>query len=588
MSIRSRLFPWFAVLPFLGCTNGTAGGAGEVSFVVADAASDEVVQFEVDIASVVLTSIDGTTINVLPRATRVDFADLHSVGELIHAQQLTAGTYVSLTMNLDFSTAAVAILGQTGPASVVDASGVPITTLLPVQVDFALRSRPLIRSGRHHLFQIDLDLDQALTVDSGANEVTFAPVLSAVVDPTSPRPATTTGILTAVDTVARTFAVERRALDGNALATWTVQTANLSVFQVDGVVSLGATGLAAMQAHVGERVFTQGTLDVTDRVIFGAMAEVGAGVPGNGQDWVVGHVTGRNNGAGSDAALTVVGRSLDVGTGTRRYNVAHTVNVSFANTKVLRRGAGNLLDTDAINVGQLVLVFGDLSGTTMDATASTGVVRMLHTRVFGTATGPVSGGRLTLNLARFDLRLESAFNFTVGGTSQADHNAYTVEVGTLPLAGITTGSKIEATAWINPVGNSVDADSEALSILDRSSGGRALLLQWGTPSPTAIAATTATSITVNLPGATIATVGDGFAPVAVTSSPSPTLVPLASTGLYRIVLGEAVGVHFTFDTFRRALVALNTTHSVFRIAALGTYDPSTQAFSAATATVVLQ
>ena len=41
-----------------------------------------------------------------------------------------------------------------------------------------------------------------------------------------------------------------------------------------------------------------------------AAIETGAGTPGNGQDWVVGHIVGRDNGAGSSATLTVAGMSL--------------------------------------------------------------------------------------------------------------------------------------------------------------------------------------------------------------------------------------------------------------------------------------
>ena len=59
-------------------------------------------------------------------------------------------------------------------------------------------------------------------------------------------------------------------------------------------------------------------------------------------------------------------------------------------------------------------------------------------------------------------------------------------------------------------------------------------------------------------------------------------------GIYRLVLGSSVGVHFTFDTFRTTLQTLAATHTISRIAAIGTYDDSTQTFSAATATVVLQ
>lgn len=577
-----------ACLSWSACANGDLDGVGSVRFVLTDAAVDELVQFEVDVGNVVLTHLDGTLVGVMPRRARVDFTDLTSVGELVTASELPSGTYTALAMDLDFATARVAVLGQSGPATVVDTAGVPITGTVTVSVAFAPRSRPVIGRGRRHLFQLDLELDQAVTVDVGANEVKFAPVLSAVVDPDDERPIVTTGILTAVDLASSTLTVERRAVDGNALAQFTVRTANLTVFQRDGVVELGAAGLAALPPYVGQRIYAQGLLAANEARFDAFAVEIGTGVPGNGQDWVLGHVTGRDLGRGHDATLTVVGRSFDVGTSTRRYNQSHTIAVSLANTKVLRRGFGNAIDSDAINVGQLVFAFGDLTGTALDASAATGVVRLLPTRVFGVAAGAASGGRVTLDVVRFDLRAESAFDFTVGGQLEADRDAFAVDVGSLATSGIVAGSKLEVRAFLSPVGFPSFADAEALAITDRTAAARALLLQWSTPSTSAVAGTTAASITVDLAGAAIAVVGDGFAPVAVTSSPPPILEPLGALGIYRLVLGDEVGVHFTFDGFRRALLPLLGTHGVFRVAAVGTYDAASQTFSASRATVVLR
>ncbi|MGE3171016.1 MAG: DUF4382 domain-containing protein [Planctomycetota bacterium] len=588
--MRRRVSPVFLLLaatwPAAACNNGSNGGTGEVSIVLTDAASDELVQFEVDVANIVLTKASGDTVSVMPRAARIDFADLTTVGELVTAVTLESGTYRSMTMDLDFSSAAVAIVGQTSPAAVVDTAGNPITGTVSVQVDFSVRARPLVRVARHHLFQLDLDLDQGVTVNAGINTVTFAPVLSAVLDPSNPRPVVASAVLAGVDAAAGTFTVDRKALDGNTLATVVVRTGALTVFQVDGQVALGASGLAQLAAHTGERVFVQGTLDPRERVLVAAAVETGAGVPGNGQDWVLGHVTARNTGAGTDPTLTVTGRSFDVGTSTRRFNAAHTVTLARASTKVLRRGAGNSLDSDALNVGQLVWVFGDMTGTAMDATAATGVVRMLPTSVFGIAAGPAAGGVLTLDVARFDLRPDSAFNFVVGGNSQALENAFTVDVDGLDTTGITTGSRLRVFAWINPVDVGTDSNCEALSIVDRTSEGRALLLQWSPASGAAIASSTPSALTLDVSGAAIATVGDGFAPVAVGASPAPTLVPLLGLGVYRIVQAGQVDVFFTFDAFRAELVLRSG--SVFRIGAFGTYDDGAQAFSALAATIVLE
>src|SRR5262249_17783414 len=148
--------------------------------------------------------------------------------------------------------------------------------------------------------------------------------------------------------------------------------------------------------------------------------EGGTGTFGNGQDWVEGHIVARNNSAGQDAALTVRGRSHVSSTGTQTYNGTFTVNVFHGTTKGLKRGFNTATSTDALDVGQRVLCFGALSGTTLDCTTSTSVVRALKTSVFGVATGAASGNVLTLNVSRYDLRAVGDFNFTVGGIPEAD------------------------------------------------------------------------------------------------------------------------------------------------------------------------
>ena len=120
--------------------------------------------------------------------------------------------------------------------------------------------------------------------------------------------------------------------------------------------------------------------------------------------------------AGPFSSLTVIGQSLDVGTSTRRFNTQHTIDVQLGPTRVLRRGAGNLLSTDAIQVGQLVAAFGDMTGTALNATntaSQPGVVRLLRTSVFGIAAAAPLNNVLTVNTTRFDLRDISAFDFSV-------------------------------------------------------------------------------------------------------------------------------------------------------------------------------
>ena len=90
------LFP----LLFLVSACGSNGGfelpdVGETTIAFTDAASDEVVVFEVDVSDIVFTKAGGSTVSLLARQTRVDFADLASVAELIVGVGLEAGRYES-------------------------------------------------------------------------------------------------------------------------------------------------------------------------------------------------------------------------------------------------------------------------------------------------------------------------------------------------------------------------------------------------------------------------------------------------------------------------------------------------------------
>lgn len=568
-----------------GSSGGSSDQQAELSLVFTDAASDELTQFAVDVGNVVFTRRDGSTVSVMPTNTRVDFAQLESLGELVSGVALPAGVYTRVTLDVDFADAEVVIAGQTAAATVTDANGAPITGVVPVTIDFPSGSRPLVGAARNNLFVFDLDLDQSVEVDSGNNVVAFTPVFSVDVDPTNPRPVATTGVLQSVDTTARTFVVERRTPDDLLVREITVQAATDTVFQIAGVVQIGDPGLGNLIGHIGERVFVQGAVSGGRFALAAAAVEVGAGVPGNGQDWVVGHVVARTGGAGNDAVLTVLGRSREAVSGTLHYNTLHTVDVHFADTKVLRRAAGNGLDTDAIAVGQLVWAFGDLSGTALDATAATGVVRLLPTSIFGVATGAASGNTLVVDVSRFDLRDVAAFDFVVATQSEADPDAFAIDVTGLSTTGIEAGSKVRAIGWLAGIGSS-GADATATALTNRSTTGQLLLCTWAPGQNGVVAASGVASLGLDVSGAAAHWVGDGFGSTVLANSPEPVIGEYAARGFYRIVQNGSITVDRSFATFRSDVLARGAGAAVRRVSALGTFDDATQAFAAVSVTVV--
>jgi len=573
-----------------GCGNSGGGSAGiqsaEVSLVLTDAASDELAVFEVAVDNVVFTKVNGNTVDVLPRAVRVDFLQLESLAELVVSRALESGSYRRVTLDLDFTDARVVLAGETTPATVKDRAGNAITGIVPVVIEFPTGSRPVVRGNRNNLWVLDLNLDQSVAVDVPTNTVTFTPVITAEVDPQNGKPIAATGTLKSVDPTQRTFVVERRAVDDSVVHEVTVVTSNTTLFQIDGVVATGASALGVLASYIGQRVFVQGTVDDRERVLHAIAVEIGNGVPGNGQDWVLGHVVQRTGGPGTNASLQVVGRSFDVGTATRRFNTVHTVNLSAANTKVLRRGAGNLLDADAVNVGQLVWIFGDLSTTTLDATATSAVARLLPTGIFGVANGAPAANTLSLDLVRFDLRAIADFDFDVSGITQANPDAFTVDVSGLSTTGITNGSKLRVLGWINGVGAS-GSDATAVSIANRGTTARVLFCQWSPPADDVLSGGTGASLVLDVSAAATSVVADGFGSVPLGTSPAPRLDALSTAGFYLIVQNGQIECETTFSAFRNEVLQRTANNEVFRVTALGTFDEASRLFRASVVTVVV-
>jgi len=556
-----------------------------------DAATDDLSLFEVDVTSVVFHKYSGATVSVLTKTSRVDFTALTDFGELVVGVGLEAGYYTGMTMTLDFSNASVYIVGETTAATLFDGDGNPLTGTMDVNIDFNPGDRPYVTAAKNHLFMLDLSLDQAISVNTSLNQVTFVPIISAVVDPTNPKPIIATGFLLSVDAGSSSFLVEKRAADASVIGSFQVIVDTATVYQLNGLGYEGAAGLTALGGMPADtRVWVRGAVDPDTVALRATVVEAGAGTFGSGEDWVEGLIVGRDNGAGSDCTLSVLGRSKDVSTGTRTLNTSHMVTVSLANTKVLRRGVATAEDTDSLNVGQRILAFGTLSGMTLDCTGATSVTRMLRTSVFGYALGTPVNNTLTLNTMRIGLRHISNFDFTVGGSPEALPGTYTIDTTGLDTTGIVGGSRIRAIGRMNPVGIPTDDDFRAVSVVNRNVDARLLLCGWVPATQTAISSATSTAITLDISAALWNVVDDGFAgQVTLTASPAPEIQPKYAKGIYLIFENGGVQVHYDFPTFAVSLNArISPTAQVARVAALGSFNETTQVFSASVISVVLK
>ena len=91
-------------------------------------ADGDFVGYSVDVLSVTLQRRGGGTVEVLPATTRIDFAQLTELSDLLAVATLAPGDIVGGKIRLDYGNAEVFVEsgGQVVRANVVDANGAPL------------------------------------------------------------------------------------------------------------------------------------------------------------------------------------------------------------------------------------------------------------------------------------------------------------------------------------------------------------------------------------------------------------------------------------------------------------------------------
>jgi hypothetical protein len=597
----------------LAACSGSSGGGGSsaVTLAVTDAASDEVVSFVVRLASVRLQSAGGDTVDVLPDAVGVDFAELTDLSRVLNIQRVQPGQYVGAEVTLDFSDASAVLIGNQTPAAIVDSDGNVLTGVgAPLVVLPVAMATPLaLVAGRNHVLELDFDLDQSVDVDSGANVVVVEPNLLVRFDPTQPKELAIGGQLRNVQAMDGTFRIGLAAAAAAPIPIVTVAIDDESVFQIDGVATEGDVGLAALaDLPVGSWVQAFGSVD-TNAAQFRAVAvEAGRGSYNGGSDIVEGHIIERVGGVGADAVLTVLGHSNNSTHAFFTYNNMFTVNTSFANTKVVQRGSVDPFDLDDLNVGQHVRLFGTLNaptGNILDVTGAADVIRMQPTMVLGFSNAAPASGQLEIELARVDLRLENAFTWTDSGATPPDPLQFVMEIGTLASQpeglGIHAGNlvtPVSAVGYFAPI-DDTGADFVATRLVNRRLANSLLVVHDRDGGLTVTPTVTANQVLLELSGTPVqgeaAMIDQGFVGETAMASPSapsivPRLLPLGA-GYYTIrdrTMSNAVTTYFFFDDFTAGLDAkLMAGAVIYNISAVGPYSATFDQISSSIVGVVV-
>ncbi len=236
---------------------------GVVAIGLTDAPGD-FLTYTVDVTSLTLTKADNTTVvQTLPQTTRVDFAQIVDLTEFVVGATIPAGSYVSATLNLDYTNADIQVDDGNGapvpvlPANIHDSQGAQVRTLsMNVKLDPArpLVIAPLVSS----LLDLDFNLAASNLVDMSdpANPVvTVNPLLVADVNPDAPKPHSIRGPRDRVDIQAGSFTLILRPfnlLQGDHGRVAFLTDSN-TTYEIDQTSFRGSAGLSALAAKLRNR-----------------------------------------------------------------------------------------------------------------------------------------------------------------------------------------------------------------------------------------------------------------------------------------------------------------------------------------------
>jgi hypothetical protein len=470
-------------MALLGACGGSGGGLTDtgtavepeegVVFIGLTDAEGDFARYAVDVRSLRLERANGTLVETLPLATRVDFAELTEVTEFVSIATVPAGVYVGASITLDFGAADIIVQapdGTTSPASVVDPDGNAIGEY-ELRLSLASRDQFRIAPGVPAAFSLDFDLEASNEIDFGpaVPVVTVEPFLLAVPALETDRAHRVRGVLASVDeaNASVTLTVRPFRRRQGDFGQFTFAVADDTEYEVDGIGYTGADGLAALAA-LPERTPVVAQGDVDSRTLTAATVLAGSSVPWADGDVVRGVVAAREG-----DTLTVRGASVEFSDGTDVFRGEYEVLIG-PQTQVTALGADGLT-SDSISVGQRIVAFGELLDEgSFDS--RDGRVRMSMNQL---TADVVQAQPLAVNLYFLNGRRPAVYDFSGTGVSaslDADPDFYEIDTGALTLDGIETGDLVRVRGLVNAFG-AAPADLLARTVVQPALDGRAGQLQ---------------------------------------------------------------------------------------------------------------
>ena len=495
---RSGVLTGFLALALLALAacNGTA-----VVTMTSTASQDSFLAYRVELVSVALQSAGGKSgLSILPAGTTVDFAALTNLSEVLGAAAATKGSYQSVLVTLDYSSARIVYddgsldgvvltpVGIDGRA----AGHIQLTVKLDPSAAFSLSSK-----GASQL-ALDFNLAASNTVNLSAKTVTVNPIIAASSLPIDSKtvrirgPIVGTTASSAATATSTEFTMGVMPFNGTVAGTGklAILTTDGTNFEVDGSASTGTVGLGQLTSlGASAMAVAYGTLTTTDQSITtttytpastmtpGGTASTtnpdgtpstttpigtpsttiragltftatqvlaGSSVQGGGLDRVTGIVSAR-----SGNTLTVEDGTLMANDGTETFLGGTTVVLLGPNTliTVFGQSTAEINSPQQISVGSSIDAFGiatslSLNDATLDASA--GRVRLDTTTASGLVVAQVAGA-LGLNLVSLNGRSIAPFVFAGAGVDPRGYSVTTT--GALSLTNATAGAPVIVTGF---------------------------------------------------------------------------------------------------------------------------------------------
>ena len=495
------------------CNSANCGAA---MITMTDAKGD-FLSYIVSLTSLQLQTADGTMVETIPATTKVDFAQLVDLSEVLTAGQIPVADYVSAKLTIDYANSQITADDGTGhpvTLSPVDASGAPITGTLTVTVQLDNAHHLHITAGQIARLALDFNLGVSNTVDMTADTVTVAPTLVASVAPSDVTPLRARGSLASVSTSGEDFVInvmpfhdeDQEDKSGQV----TVQVGSSTTYQINGTAYSGNAGLTALAAvGSGTKVAAFGTVQEGNQPSFTAtMVLAGSSLERPGEDSISGTVIAR-----SQTTLTVRDATWSGSDGDFDFETKDTTVMIGPATVVTEEGHAGSFSIADISPGQKVDASGSVSkgsdgAVTVDSTA--GEVDLDVTRASGIVT-LLSDGSLTLNLESLGDLPTNVFDFSGTGSSTANDaspSAYVVNTGTLTQSGLSVNSSALALGFVTGFGTA-PPDFNADTLISAPSIEADLRLRFGRHGSTTVftdLTSSSTSLVIDL--SSLGTSGD--------------------------------------------------------------------------------